>query len=82
MSAIREEIHAALSEQAWSQLANLEALHRVIQQNHERVLKSLDEAAVSVDRRELQIAWNQYRAVVADLSQVTEDIESLRLGSG
>jgi hypothetical protein len=80
MSAVREDVYAGLSEQAWTQLASLEALHRNIQQNHERVLRSLDEAALSADRRELQIAWNQYRAVVADLSQVT-DIESLRFAS-
>jgi hypothetical protein len=79
MSAAREEVMSCLSEQAWQQLSALESLHRAIQINHERVIRSLDEAAVAADRKELQIAWNQYRAVVADLSRATEDIESLRL---
>jgi hypothetical protein len=79
MSAVREEVTAWVSERAWGQLVNLEALHREIQQNHERVIRSLDEATVSSNRKELLVAWNQYRAVVADLSRVTEDIGSLRL---
>lgn len=82
MSAVREEIPSFLTEQAWKQLADLESLHRAIQQNHERVIRTLDEATACADRRELQIAWNQYRSVVADLSRVTEDIESFRLTAG
>jgi hypothetical protein len=79
MSAAREEVAECLSDQAWRQLQGLEALHREIQANHERVIRKLDEAALSADRRDLQVAWNQYRSVVADLSRVTEDIGSLRL---
>jgi hypothetical protein len=82
MSSCREDIAPGLSEQAWVRLAELETLHRAVQKNHERVIRSLDEATVSTDRRNLQIAWNQYRAVVADLGRVTEDIESLRLNTG
>lgn len=79
MSAAQEEVAAGLSEQAWQRLLSLETLHREIQRTHERVLRTLDEAALSVDRRELMVAWNQYRTVVADLSRVTEDIGSLRM---
>jgi hypothetical protein len=82
MSAVREEIVSSLSEQAWKHLGELESLHRVVQQNHERVIRSLDQAALADDRTELRVAWNQYRAVVADLGRVTEDIESLRLTLG
>jgi hypothetical protein len=81
MSAVREEGFSFLSEKAWKQLADLETLHQAICQNHDRVVRSLDAAVMADDRRELQIAWNHYRAVVADLSRVTEDIESLRLGT-
>jgi hypothetical protein len=79
MSAVREDVMTCLSAQAWGRLTELEQQHRAVQENHERVLRSLDEA-VRRDTSELQIAWNQYRAVVADLSRVTADIESLRLG--
>lgn len=79
MSAVREEVAPGLSDQAWKNLRELELLHRVAQQNHDRVVRSLDQAVQVADRRELQIAWNQYRAVVADLGRITEDIESLRL---
>jgi hypothetical protein len=79
MSAAQEEVAACLSEQAWQRLVNLEALHRDLQKNHERVLRTLDEIALSAERAELLIVWNQYRAVVADLSRITEDIGSLRL---
>jgi hypothetical protein len=82
MSAVREELSACLSENAWVKLAHLESLHKVIQSNHDKVVRSLDAAVMSDDRRNLQIAWNQYRSVVADLSRVTEDIESLRLTPG
>ena len=79
MSAVREDVVSCLSDLAWKQLSDLEATHHAIQKDHERVIRCLDEATVAADRRELQIAWNQYRAVVADLSRVTEDIESLRI---
>jgi hypothetical protein len=79
MSAAREEVADGLSEQAWQQLLHLETLHREILRNHERVLSTLDAAAVSDDRDELMVVWNQYRAVVADLNRVTGDIGSLRL---
>ena len=79
MSAAREDVAVNLSDHAWRQLQSLETLHREIQQNHERVIRKLDDAALSVERKDLLIAWNQYRAVVADLSRVTEDIGSLRL---
>jgi hypothetical protein len=79
MSAVREEVAACLSEQAWQKLARLESLHQAIQSNHDKVVRSLDAAVMTDERRDLQIAWNQYRSVVADLSRVTEDIESLRL---
>jgi hypothetical protein len=82
MSAIREEVSSCLSENTWVKLAHLESLHKAIQSNHDKVVRSLDEAVMSDDRRSLQIAWNQYRSVVADLSRVTEDIESLRLTTG
>jgi len=82
MSAVAEEVVPSLSEQAWRHLAELESLHRVVQQNHDRVKRSLDQAALAADRSELRIAWNQYRAVVADLGRITEDIGSLRLTSG
>jgi hypothetical protein len=79
MSAVREDVVHGLSDLRWKQFADLEELHRSVQANHERVIRSLDEAVVT-DRRELQVAWNQYRQVVADLSRVTEEMESLRLG--
>jgi hypothetical protein len=79
MSAAREEAADGLSEQAWQRLLHLETLHRQILRNHERVLLTLDEVAMSDDRHELLVVWNQYRAVVADLSRVTGDIGSLRL---
>lgn len=79
MSAVREEVVSCLSEQAWKQLTELESIHRIVQQNHERVIRSLDQAVMAPGRTELQVAWNQYRAVVADLGRVTEEIELLRL---
>jgi hypothetical protein len=80
VSADQQQVFAAcLSEQAWKQLADLESLHQVICRNHDQVLRHLDAAVVADDRRSLQVAWNQYRTVVADLSRITEDIESLRL---
>jgi hypothetical protein len=79
MSAVEQEVTACLSDQAWLKLARLESLHQAIQSNHDKVMRSLDAAVVADDRRSLQVAWNQYRSVVADLSRVTEDIESLRL---
>jgi hypothetical protein len=82
MSAVSEEVAICLSEQAWLKLSRLESLHQAIQLNHDKVVRSLDAAVESDDRRSLQIAWNQYRSVVADLSRVTEDIESLRLTAG
>jgi hypothetical protein len=82
MSAVREEVIACLSDEGWLRLARLESLHQSIQSNHDRVMRSLDAAVVVDDHRALQIAWNQYRSVVADLSRVTEDIESLRLTTG
>jgi hypothetical protein len=82
MSVVREDLASSLSEQAWKNLGELESLHRVVQQNHERVIRTLDQAALAADRTELRVAWNEYRAVVADLGRVTEDIESLRLTLG
>jgi hypothetical protein len=82
MSVVREEVVASLSEQAWKHLNELESLHRIVQRNHERVIRTLDQAALAADRAELRMAWNEYRAVVADLGRVTEDIESLRLTLG
>jgi hypothetical protein len=82
MSVTKEEVASCLSDQAWLKLARLESLHQAIQSNHDKVMRSLDAAVVADDRRCLQIAWNQYRSVVADLSRVTEDIESLRLTTG
>lgn len=81
MSAVREDA-AAVGEHGWSQLTTLETLHREIQRNHESVLRNLDEVSTSEDRRGLQFAWNQYKAVVAELSRVTEEMESLRLSMG
>lgn len=81
MSAVREELIHGGSETIWSQLAALEELHHTISQTHERVLRSLDEAVLGSDSRNLRIAWNEYRAVVTDLSRVTADIESLRLAA-
>jgi hypothetical protein len=78
MSAAQEEVAAGLSEQSWRQLLDLESIHRELLRNHERVLRTLDEAAVADDRNELMVVWNQYRAVVADLSRITLDIGSLR----
>jgi hypothetical protein len=82
MSAAHGDSGSFLSDQAWKQLADLEALHQAVCQKHDRVVRSLDEASLSSDQRNLQVAWNQYRSVVADLSRVTEDIESFRLGCG
>jgi hypothetical protein len=79
MSAAQEEVAACLSEQAWQRLQQLEGIHRELQRSHERVLRSLDEAALATDRVGLMVVWNEYRAVVADLSRVTGDIGSLRL---
>jgi hypothetical protein len=78
MSAAREGTEW-LADRTWQQLLNLETVHREIQHSHERVTRTLDEAAMSSDRRDLMIAWNQYRSVVADLSRVTEEMGSLRL---
>lgn len=81
MSAAQQEVAAAcLSDQAWERLMNLETLHQQLLRNHERVLRTLDEAALASDRQELMVVWNQYRAVVADLNRVTGDIGSLRQG--
>lgn len=82
MSAAREDVESCLSEQSWKNLAALEQIHRAVQQKHERVIRSLDQAVLAPDRSELQVAWNEYRAVVADLGRVTEDIESFRLTLG
>lgn len=79
MSAAREDISARLSELAWNRLQSLETLHGQIQLQHERVIRSLDTVAQYPDDRELMIAWNRYRAVDADLSEITEEIGSLRL---
>ncbi|HTP40113.1 MAG TPA: hypothetical protein VMI92_11130 [Steroidobacteraceae bacterium] len=78
MAAAREAVVSCLSEQEWKRFAELETLHHAVQASHERVLRTLDEA-IKTDRADLMIAWNQYRAVVADLSLVSERIESLRL---
>ena len=82
MSAVIEISSACLSDQAWEKLAHLESLHQSVQANHEKVVSSLNAAIFADDRSSLQIAWNQYRSVVADLGRVTEDIESLRLSAG
>jgi hypothetical protein len=82
MSAVKEDVATTLGEHAWMQLTTLESLHREIQRNHERVLRNLDQACVAEDRCNLQAAWNQYKAVVADLSRVTEEMESLRISMG
>ena len=82
MNAVRGEVAAMLGDLACSQLSQLETVHREIQHNHERVLRNLDAATSSTDRRDLQIAWNQYREVVAELSKITEEIGSLRLSMG
>jgi hypothetical protein len=82
MNAVRREVAAMLGDLACSQLSQLETVHREIQHNHERVLRNLDAATASTDRRDLQIAWNQYREVVAELSKITEEIGSLRLSMG
>ena len=78
MSTVSEDVISRVSEDAVKHLAELEKLHRVVQQNHARAVRSLDEA-VSSDRQELYTVWNEYRVVVADLSRVTEEFESLRL---
>ena len=79
MSAVSEAVVPNLSDQAWNRMRELENLHRVVLQKHDRVVRSLDQAVLADDRRELRIAWNQYRSVVADLGRVTEDIESLKI---
>lgn len=79
MSAVSDDVTHCLSDQGWKQLADLEQQHRSIQLDHERMVRSLDEAVTDVECRDLQLAWSQYRQVVAELSRVTEDIESLRL---
>jgi len=78
MSAISEDAVSRLSGSALQHLAELESLHRAVQQSHERAQRDLDEA-VNADRRELHAVWNHYRTVVADLNRVTANIESLRL---
>ena len=78
MSAAEKEVAACLSDQAWQRLMNLETLHQELLRNHDRVLRTLDEATLAADRTELMVVWNQYRAVVASLSRVTGDIGSLR----
>jgi DNA-binding transcriptional regulator GbsR (MarR family) len=83
MSTARDGVVAVVEqEHGWAQLTTLENLHREIQRNHERVLRNLDEVSTSEDRRGLQFAWNQYKSVVAELSRVTEEMESLRLTMG
>lgn len=82
MNASRAELAATIGDQTWVQLSQLESVHREIQQHHDRVLRNLDVATSSADRRDLQIAWNQYRAVVADLSKITEELGSLQLSMG
>jgi hypothetical protein len=78
MSAAEKEVAACLSDQAWQRLMDLETLHQELLRNHDRVLRTLDEATLAADRTELMVVWNQYRAVVASLSRVTGDIGSLR----
>ncbi len=77
--AVAEEDRQWLAEAGWQQLMQLESQHRQIQQNHERLIRTLDEAAQSQDRSDLLAAWQQYRSVVADLSRVTEEIGTIRL---
>jgi hypothetical protein len=79
MSVGLNEYSVAPGEQAWTLLTALESLHRDILRNHERLLRDLDQASSAADRADLQVAWNQYRAVVADLGRVTAEMESLRL---
>lgn len=80
MSAAEQDVAACLSDQAWQRLMDLETLHQELLRNHDRVLRTLDEATLAADRSELMVVWNQYRAVVASLSRVTGDIGSLRQG--
>lgn len=78
MSAAMEEVAATDGEPTWQQLTTLESVHREIQRAHAGVQRNLDQACSAADRSELQAAWNQYRAVVAELSRITEEMESLR----
>jgi hypothetical protein len=75
-------VAAESSEAAWKQLTQLESLHREVQRSHERLLRDLDQASTRTDRSHLHTVWNQYRDVVAELSRVTEELESLRLLMG
>lgn len=82
MNAAQQAVVVADDDPAWKQLTTLESAHREIQRTHAVLLRNLDEACFTADRRDLQAAWNQYRAVVADLSRIAEEMESLRLSMG
>jgi hypothetical protein len=81
MSAVREVVTSSIPDQQWKQIAELEEQHLAIQQSHERLQRSLDEA-VRANRDDLQSTWHRYRAVVAELSRVTGDFDFLRRGLG
>jgi len=80
MSAAREEMSQCVADDGWQRLLQLESRHREIQNHYDRTVRRLDEAALSCDRRDLLLAWNQYRSVVADLSSVAREIGSVQPG--
>ncbi len=82
MSAAREDVSASVAESVWDRLSSLEHHHQQIQSNHERARRSLDAAVAAADRNELRAVWNIYCAVIAELDQVTGNIEALRMTSG
>jgi hypothetical protein len=78
MSVSRKDFQSCLADVAWDELLRLEDRHQAAEAAHDQQRRRLDAAISSADQLDLQLAWEQYRSVVAQLAEVTESIESFR----
>ena len=81
MSAVREDLAAGIAEVSWGRFAAIDADHQSVLRLHDQSRRRLDESIASKDAAALRAAWNDYRAVVASLDRVTDELETVRLAA-
>jgi prefoldin subunit 5 len=77
MSASEESRAEWLGNQFWERLDRLEARHQRIQSEHEAARRGLERVRAE-DAVELVNAWRRYCEVIADLNQITAQMEAFR----
>jgi hypothetical protein len=81
MSALERQRAEGLDPNFWERLERLERRHWRLQWEHEHAGRDLKRLSPS-EAEGLQLAWQRYCKVIAELDQATAEIESLRTCAG